>query len=72
MILGFSKYSVLGWSDGGIVGLILTGEQQEAVEKLVVFGSNAFVTELDIEMIGKTRDLEKWSARMKAPLEGEN
>ena len=41
MILGFSKYSVLGWSDGGIVGLILTGEQQEAVEKLVVFGSNA-------------------------------
>lgn len=67
--LGFSKYSVLGWSDGGIVGLILTGKQQEAVEKLVVFGSNAFVTELDIEMIGKTRDLEKWSARMKAPLE---
>ena len=45
--LGVDKYSVLGWSDGGITGLILAARQPETVEKLVAFGCNAYVSDSD-------------------------
>lgn len=41
--LGRRTYSVLGWSDGGITGFILAAAQTEAVEKLIVWGSNSYV-----------------------------
>lgn len=48
--LGFRKYSVLGWSDGGITGLIMAAKYTNAIEKLVIWGSNSYVLpeELDI------------------------
>lgn len=67
--LGFKKYSVLGWSDGGIAGIILSAQEHEAVQKFVLWGSNAFVCNEDRLLIEKTRDLDKWSERMKKPLE---
>ena len=66
---GFEKFSVLGWSDGGITGMILSGDRPELVEKLIVWGSNAFVSQEDIDLISKVRDLSKWSAKMREPLE---
>ena len=66
---GFEKFSVLGWSDGGITGMILSGDRPEMVEKLVVWGSNAFVSQEDVDLISKVRDLSKWSAKMRQPLE---
>ena len=68
--LGFNSYSVLGWSNGGTVGMILSGKYHEMVEKLVVWGSYAFVTQEDADLFKDIRELEKWSERMKAPLEG--
>jgi len=67
--LGFEKFSVLGWSDGGIAGMILSGERPELVRKLVVWGANAFVSQEDVDLIDKVRDLSKWSAKMREPLE---
>lgn len=61
------KYSLLGWSDGGITALIAASKAVEQVEKLVVWGSNAYVTEKDIELYEKIRDTQKWSSRMKQP-----
>ena len=67
---GFNKFSVLGWSDGGITGLILAGERTELVDKLVIWGSNAFVHDEDVKCISAVRDLSKWSPKMREPLEG--
>jgi len=65
--LKIDKYSLLGWSDGGITALIAASKAVDQVEKLVVWGSNAYVTEKDIELYEKIRDVEKWSPRMKQP-----
>lgn len=37
------------------------------MENLVVWGSNAYVTEKDVELYEKIRDVQKWSQRMRQP-----
>jgi valacyclovir hydrolase len=65
--LGFNKYSVLGWSDGGIAGLMMAARYPENVDNLVVWGANAFVTEDEVAQYEKLRDIDNWSEAMRAP-----
>lgn len=67
--LGFSKFSILGWSDGGVSAIILAAHFPTNVHKLVVWGSNAYVSKEDLELFEKFRDVSNWSARMREPLE---
>ncbi|KAG7513275.1 hypothetical protein JOB18_003557 [Solea senegalensis] len=67
--LGFSRFSLLGWSDGGISALIAAAINPDLVHKMVVWGSNAFITQQDIDLYNGIRDVSKWSARMRKPLE---
>lgn len=48
--IGFTKFSLLGWSDGGISSLILSAKYPESVEKLVVWGANSYVTPEEIQI----------------------
>ena len=48
--IGIEKYSLVGWSDGGIAALIMAGRNPQNVTKLVVWGANAFVTDEDIKV----------------------
>lgn len=41
---------MLGWSDGGITALIAAAQYTFLINKLVVWGSNAYVTEDDIKL----------------------
>lgn len=41
--LGCTWYSVAGWSDGGITAMLLAAEHPLEVERLVVWGANAYV-----------------------------
>ncbi|XP_057655313.1 valacyclovir hydrolase [Diorhabda carinulata] len=66
--IGIDKYSVLGWSDGGITGLIMAARFPDNIEKLIVWGSNSYVTQVDLKVCDDLRDLSKWSDKMKAPL----
>ena len=50
--------------------MILAAKETKAVQNLVVWGSSSFVTEENIALMEKTRDLDKWSERMRSPLEG--
>ena len=50
--------------------MILAGARPELIDKLVVWGSNSYVSEEDIAVLSKVADLSKWSARMREPLEG--
>lgn len=67
--LNISKFNILGWSDGGITGLILAGKYPENVDKLIIFGSNAYVIEEELKIYDEIRDVSKWSAKMREPME---
>ena len=64
--LGIEKYNLIGWSDGGITGLCLAGNPdfQHKIEKLIIWGSNATMTEKDKKMYLAMRDVSAWSARV--------
>lgn len=62
--LNIPKTNILGWSDGGIVGLILAIKHPEKVNKLVTSGANIFPEGvIDFEDMKKTAvDLEAKNA----------
>lgn len=63
--LGYTSYSVAGWSDGANAAVLLAAKHPEAVKKLVIFGGNAWVEPKDIELYEATRDVKKhWSKGM--------
>lgn len=62
-------FSVLGWSDGGIAAIFLAACFPKVVNKLVIWGANAFVSEEDIKLFERTRDIKNWSPRMRESLE---
>ena len=67
--LSLPKYSLLGWSDGGIAAMFLAARFPEVVKKLVIWGSNAYITEEDVTIFKKVRDVSNWSKRMREPME---
>ncbi|XP_041453879.1 valacyclovir hydrolase-like [Lytechinus variegatus] len=67
--LGHKKYSLMGWSDGGITALILAGTYTDEVKKLLLWGANSYITEDDLKLYEATRDVTNWSERMRAPME---
>lgn len=48
--LGAKKYSILGWSDGGITAMIVAANNQKSVEKLVFWGSNSYIVPDEIKI----------------------
>jgi valacyclovir hydrolase len=62
--IGCDSYAVGGWSDGAIIGLLLTLNRPRNVSKLAIWGGNAYLTNEDIEAYEKTRSLSSWSPRM--------
>ncbi|KAF3690444.1 Valacyclovir hydrolase [Channa argus] len=67
--LGFSQFSLLGWSDGGIAALVAAARNPKLISKMVVWGSNAFISQQDLQLYDAVRDVSKWSARMRQPME---
>lgn len=47
--LNISKYSLVGWSDGGITSLILAAKYPERIEGLVEWGANSYIIEEELE-----------------------
>ena len=67
--LGFDKFSLLGWSDGGVSAIIAAANYPQHITKLVVWGANAYVSEDDVRLVQAVRDISKWSPRMREPME---
>ena len=66
--LGYEKFSMAGWSDGGITALIAAAQNPDSIDRLVVWGSNAYISQWDIDNIEKVSDVSKWSERMRKPM----
>ncbi|XP_076999662.1 serine hydrolase BPHL isoform X2 [Tamandua tetradactyla] len=67
--LKFKRFSLLGWSDGGVTALIAAAKYPSYIKKLVVWGANAYVTDEDEMIYQGIRDISKWSERTRKPLE---
>ncbi|XP_011192813.2 valacyclovir hydrolase-like [Zeugodacus cucurbitae] len=67
--LGRPKFSILGWSDGGITGIIVAGRFVECVEKLVIWGAGAYLNAEEEKALNALRDVQKWSPRMREQIE---
>jgi len=67
--IGFDTFSILGWSDGGMTGMLLAAKYPDVVEKLVIWGSNAYITEKEIKIYESIRDVNNWSPKMREPME---
>ena len=65
--LGVKKYSLLGWSDGGITAVIMAARRPDLVSSLVTWGANAFVTRQDVALYEKIRSIDNWSEAMRKP-----
>lgn len=48
--LGFERYAVMGFSDGGITAIILAANYPQAVEKMIIWGVNAYATDDEVKM----------------------
>ncbi|XP_012217385.1 valacyclovir hydrolase [Linepithema humile] len=66
--LGYSKFSLVGWSDGGITSLLLASAYPESINKMIVFGANSYIHPDEIKAYESIRDINKWSEKMKAPM----
>ncbi|KAJ8279892.1 hypothetical protein COCON_G00069580 [Conger conger] len=69
LALDFKRFSLLGWSDGGITALIAAARNPSLIQKLVVWGSNAYVSQEDVKVYNAIRDVSAWSPRMRKPME---
>ncbi|CAH2284200.1 valacyclovir hydrolase [Pelobates cultripes] len=67
--LKFKRFSLLGWSDGGITALIAAARYPSLIHKLVVWGANAYVTEEDLQLYNAVKDVSNWSEAMRKPME---
>lgn len=65
--LGVKRYSLLGFSDGGITALIMAAGWPDRINSLVTWGANAFVTLEDVELYEKIRNIDNWSEAMRKP-----
>lgn len=48
--LGYNNYSLLGWSDGGITGLIIAANNTKSIKKLIVFGANSYILPQEVKI----------------------
>lgn len=62
--LGYKKFSVIGWSDGANSGAILAAKYPESVNRLVLIGGNAYISQEDVECMRSISDISTWSEKM--------
>lgn len=55
--LGVNKYSILGWSDGGITAMIVAANNQKSVENLIFWGSNSYIVPDEIKIYQSKRNI---------------
>ena len=64
--LGHSKYAVMGWSDGAISAVHHAARHPDKVDRLVMFGASAYMSQEDLDASEAIRDVEAtWSQRQK-------
>lgn len=64
-----NKYSILGWSDGGITAMIAAAKYSRFIEKIVIWGANSYITPAEMEQFKKMKDITQWSPKARETYE---
>ena len=67
--LGFEQFSLMGWSDGGNSAVILAASEPVAIRKMVIWGGNSFITDEDMQLYERTKNVDSWSKRHREAME---
>jgi valacyclovir hydrolase len=69
MQLGINRYSILGWSFGGVTGLMMAANHPLHVQSLVAWGAIAYNTDKNNRFVQKMRDTSKWNQDVRQQFE---
>ena len=58
--LGYSTYSVFGWSDGAKTALLMASQYPSRVRSCIVWGVVAYASEKDVKAVVITKNIKFW------------
>lgn len=67
-LLGYTKFSLLGWSDGGNTSLILASMFPDNVRKMIGIAPHSYMTLEEVNIYRKLRNIDNWSEKMRTPV----
>ncbi|XP_013102478.1 valacyclovir hydrolase isoform X4 [Stomoxys calcitrans] len=67
--LGRPKFSMVAWSSGAMTAIIAASRHQQNVDKIVMWGGSAYLTQREIKSYKQSRDVSKWPVHMLEPME---
>lgn len=67
--LGYEKYSVVGFSDGGRVALIMASQAPGVITKCVAWGCNAYITPQEKDVMDRLSDIRDMDAGWRKTME---
>ncbi|XP_050523459.1 valacyclovir hydrolase-like isoform X2 [Daktulosphaira vitifoliae] len=65
--LNIHKFSLVGWCHGGVTALIAASKATDAVQSVVTLGTNAFITEKDMQIFEEIQNVENWLPERRQP-----
>ncbi|CAG7818936.1 unnamed protein product [Allacma fusca] len=65
--LGHEKFSLLGWSNGGMTAFTAAALYPTAIQNLVMWGTHAYLDAKSREFMNSIRHLRNWSPQMLSP-----
>ncbi|CAK9830172.1 Valacyclovir hydrolase [Anthophora retusa] len=66
--LGYTKFSLVGWSAGGITSLMLAAMFPENVRKMVTVAANAYITPEEARSFKQYQNIDTWAEELRQPL----
>lgn len=67
--LGYQKYSLIGFSDGGRTALIMAATDPDVIHKVVAWGCNSYITQAEKDSFINIRDIGAWEDSIRKPLQ---
>ena len=58
--LGYKEYSIIGWSDGAKVGLLMAIKYSDSIKALVLTALSTYVSEKCHKVFESTKNVETW------------
>lgn len=68
--LGYEKYCVLGWCDGGIIAIYLAALFPDAVKGIALCGTRVYFTEREVEIAESIRDVKVFESHIQEIFSG--
>ncbi len=62
--MGYENFSVLGWSEGAKVALVMAVNHPNCIKSIIMCGIITFPTEKNIKNILSTKNIDDWGREM--------